>query len=111
MKVIICGGRDYQLTADDYKWLDELHARTPFTEIVSGAQRGADMCGEIWARQHGIPVQRFPADWDAFGLAAGPMRNRQMANYANGCVAFPGGRGTANMVAVAKELGLGVVVR
>ncbi len=100
MKVIIAGGRDYAFTADDVAWLDALlEKRGPFEEVVSGGATGADAEGEKWAASHGIPVKRFPADWKTHGPAAGPIRNREMARYAEGglCVLFPGGRGTANM--------------
>ena len=51
-------------------------------EVVSGGSRGADFLGEVWAEQNGIPVKRFPADWDKYGRSAGPIRNGQMAEYA-----------------------------
>ncbi len=40
MKTIICGGRDYVLTRGDAKWLDELRASLPITEVVSGGASG-----------------------------------------------------------------------
>lgn len=67
MKLIIAGGRDYQLTPSDKAWLDDLVSSV--TEIVSGGATGADREGERWAELHGIPVKRFPADWDKHGRA------------------------------------------
>lgn len=60
MKAIICGGRDYILTDEDYADLDELHELIEITEVVSGKARGADTCGERWAQKRGIPVKRVP---------------------------------------------------
>jgi hypothetical protein len=100
MKVIIAGGRDYQLTDEDYLRLDDLHDKIGITEVVSGKAKGADTGGEEWARSRGIPVKDFPADWDKHGKRAGPIRNFQMAEYVGNIgavVLFPGGIGTQNM--------------
>jgi hypothetical protein len=42
MKTIICGGRDYEFTFDDWKWLDGLRLTLPITEVVSGKQSQYD---------------------------------------------------------------------
>lgn len=102
MKTIIAGGRDYFFSLEDEAFLDSL----PITEVVCGCAKGADTCGEEWALERGLPVKRFPAKWDKFGLGAGHIRNRQMALYAEVVVLFPGGKGTASMHKTAKELGL-----
>lgn len=106
MKTIVAGGRDYRLSLSDYHYLDTLG----ITEVVSGGARGADEGGEAWARSRGIPVKRFPADWRRYGKSAGMIRNGEMADYAERLVAFPGGRGTQNMVEQALERGLPVLV-
>ncbi len=100
--VVVAGGRDYRITEADEAWLDTL----PIREVVSGGASGADAGGEAWARKRGIPVKRFPADWNTHGRAAGPIRNRQMAEYADGVVLFPGGRGTDSMRREAERRGL-----
>jgi hypothetical protein len=104
MKLIIAGGRDYHLTPEDMQDLD----RIPISEVVSGGASGADADGEQYANSHGLPVTRFPADWNAHGRAAGPIRNRQMAEYADGVALFPGGRGTASMYSEARKAGIEV---
>ena len=106
MKVIICGGRDYAMTFADALMLCRAHGEFGFTEVVSGACRGADSCGEAWANCMGIPVRTFPADWQKNGKAAGFMRNETMAKYADCVMAFPGGNGTADMVSRAEKYGL-----
>lgn len=96
MKTIICGGRDYYFTHHDYEQLDEILRVKNITEVISGGCTGADACGERWAKEKGIPVKRFLADWDK-GKGAGPLRNEGMASYAEMCIVFPGGKGTADM--------------
>jgi len=106
MKLIVAGGRGYHLTQADYLRLNEIHVKTRILTLVSGGASGADADGEEWARRLYIPIRRFPADWKAHGKAAGPIRNRQMAEYADAVVLFPGGRGTENMYQEAKKAGL-----
>lgn len=73
--------------------------------IESFKAAGADLHGEDWARRRGITVTRFPADWQTYGRAAGPIRNRQMADYATHAVVVWNGvsRGSASMVQIARE--------
>jgi len=103
MILIIAGGRDYELTRQDFDKLDDIQN---VTEVVSGCARGVDKCGEVWAEVNKIPVKRFPADWDLYGQVAGFKRNVQMALYADALAVFPGGRGTDHMAKTAKAHGL-----
>ena len=106
MKLIIAGGRDFTPEDRHWEWLDALHATSPVSEVVCGMAEGADLFGMQWARARGIPVAEFPADWERHRRAAGPIRNGQMAQYADAVVLFAGGRGTANMHRRAAEHGL-----
>jgi predicted Rossmann fold nucleotide-binding protein DprA/Smf involved in DNA uptake len=108
MKTIVAGTR----TFNDYEFLKDMLARFDITEVVSGGARGADALGERWAKERGLPLHRFPADWNRYGKAAGPRRNRLMAENAQALVAFWDGesRGTKHMIDVATELGLEVVI-
>lgn len=108
MRVIIAGGRSYKFTRDDVAWLDELNKRYTFLRVYSGCAPGADNEGEIWARSRGIRIEYFPADWKLHGLAAGPLRNAQMAENADAVALFPGGRGSASMKREAQKRGLTV---
>lgn len=94
MKLIVTGGRGYYLTQHD---IERLNAIDGVSEVVSGGFRGADETGESWADSAGLPVKRFLPDWVTYGSAAGTIRNKQMAEYADAVVLFPGGKGTANM--------------
>lgn len=73
----------------------------PITEVVCGMAKGADTLGKKWAICDAqLPVANFPADWDKHGLAAGPIRNGEMADYADGLIVFiwDGSRCSANML-------------
>lgn len=102
MKTVIAGGRDYKLTDSDFEWLDTLG----ITEVVSGGARGADAGGEQWARGRNVPLVVFPADWKGYGKAAGYIRNKQMAEYADAVILFPGGNGTKSMRSEAERCNL-----
>lgn len=115
--VIVTGGRDYEDRTRVFAALDLAHAHKPITLLVHGAcldrktgeLQGADRWADEWAKERGVPLDRHPADWATWGNAAGPMRNKQMAEMgAHGCIAFPGGRGTANMVRNAELRGIKV---
>jgi hypothetical protein len=85
----------------------------PITEVVCGMARGVDALGAYWADKNAVPIKPFPADWNANGKAAGPIRNRQMADYAEALCAIWDGvsRGTKNMIDEAKKRGLKVYVQ
>lgn len=102
MKCIIAGGRDYRLDEWDLGQLDQIG----ISEVVSGGAFGVDASGESWAAYNSIPVQRFPADWQTHGRAAGPIRNKQMAEYSDAVALFKGGRGTQSMYNEAKRAGI-----
>lgn len=81
-------------------------------EIVSGTCGGADRLGEYYAAQYGISVKQFPADWKTLGKSAGPIRNKQMSDYATHLIAIWDGSsvGTRHMIESAKRNGLKVRV-
>ena len=98
MKVIIAGSRQ----VEDYKLVAEAMKRCNFdvTEVISGCATGVDRMGETWARANNLPVKEMPANWYQHGKAAGPIRNREMAEYADAAVIIWDGksRGTRNMI-------------
>jgi predicted Rossmann fold nucleotide-binding protein DprA/Smf involved in DNA uptake len=105
MKVIVAGSRDIT----DYSILrltfSVIESGFNITEVVSGTARGIDTLGEEWANQGNIPVARFPADWKKHGKAAGPIRNKQMAEYADAAIVIHNGsRGSLNMIETMKKL-------
>ena len=86
--------------------------QTHIIVIVSGASRGADSLGERYAHERGYAVEKYPADWQRDGKAAGPIRNAQMAKVADALIAFWDGnsKGTANMIDQAKTHGLSIKI-
>jgi hypothetical protein len=59
--------------------------------IVEGEAKGADELSRRVAHQLELDVERYPADWNAHGKAAGPIRNQQMLDeslrraHSDGC--------------------------
>jgi predicted Rossmann-fold nucleotide-binding protein len=110
-RVLVCGGRDYANRALLFRALNVAHAVKPIDLLIHGGARGADALGAAWALANGIEAQCFPADWKADGRAAGPIRNRRMLveGKPDLVIAFPGGRGTADMKRQARNAGVTVV--
>jgi hypothetical protein len=111
MRTIIAGSR----TVIEYEKVCAVIKAANFniTEVVSGCARGVDTLGEQWAAASGIPVKRFPAEWNKHGKLAGPVRNQQMADYADALIAVWDGRskGTKDMIDRASKLNKTVFVR
>jgi len=108
MKVIIAGGRnfnDYDLLKAELNLILCIRVMREDLVIVSGGAKGADALGERYAKEHNVPVKIFKADWNKHGKSAGPIRNFEMAKYAEGCIVFWDGKskGTANMIQVARN--------
>lgn len=74
-------------------------------EIVSGKARGADTLGEMYAKKRGYKVIPFRANWRAYGIAAGPIRNEKMAKYGTHCIIFriDNSKGSTDMFKQAKK--------
>lgn len=110
-RVIVCGGRDFSDKKLCFESLDRILTEYDDVEIVSGHARGADLLGEEYAAKKGLACRVFPADWNKWGKAAGPIRNREMLIYAEAevpvIVAFWDGRslGTKNMIKQAENAG------
>jgi len=76
MRILVCGDRnftDYELLCDvlqDYN--------SDKTVIIEGGASGADSLARQWAIERYIDFKEYPADWEKYGKAAGPIRNKQM---------------------------------
>lgn len=109
MIVLVCGGREYSDQRAVSRALNAVHEKHGVEMIIEGGAPGADSLAFEWAFANGIPVAEVKANWDRFGRKAGPIRNRAMLKLnVEAVVAFPGGKGTANMVKQAKEEGIPV---
>lgn len=98
MRLIIAGSRDLRPSFGFIKSCIEMFSPGMITEIVSGGADGVDAEGEHFASHMDLTVKRFPADWKKHGKAAGPIRNREMAKYADALlVIHNGSNGSVNM--------------
>ena len=103
-RLLVTGGRDFT-----DRILDQILAKHPDVEIWQGGARGADRMAYEWSVANARPERTFPANWKADGPGAGPIRNQRMIDAGpDAVVAFPGGKGTADCVARAREAGLKV---
>lgn len=110
-RVLVCGGRDYWDHVRVSAVLDKLHAAKGIDLLIEGGANGADHCAASWADDRGVARDQYAADWENHGSFAGPMRNTRMLNEGRPdlVIAFPGGRGTADMVKKARKAGVEVV--
>ena len=108
MRVLVTGGRDWNKRKVTYAALDQLNATYKFDTLIDGMAKGADEFAFEWALSRGIKTERYKADWDQHGRAAGPIRNQQMIDEGKPdlLVAFPGGNGTADMIRRARDAGV-----
>lgn len=100
MRVLIFGGRDFVGDERATRWLDYILADWGDGEltVITGMARGADTFGKEWGIEHHHTIDRYPADWNKHGKAAGHIRNQQMLDSGvELAIQFPGGRGTADM--------------
>lgn len=126
MKIMVTGGRGYGVL-DPRKVLEHPKRRAEIARLtlvldgllnergvdllIHGDEpRGADSRAKAWALSRNVLAKAFPANWDALGRAAGPIRNQAMVDAKPDLVvAFPGGRGTADAVARARKAGIEVM--
>lgn len=108
MKVLVCGGRNFDNKQKLRHFMERLHAQNNITCVIHGAYRGADMLAEDWAKSRQIDYIGCPAKWDEHDKRAGPIRNQHMLDTykPDMVVAFPGGDGTSDMIAKAVGYGL-----
>jgi hypothetical protein len=129
VKILVCGGRTYGwlLSADSkkirnmeeydtfYGTLDQYLKAIPNSgyglRLISGHALGADQLAEEWAFERQVPIYIFPAKWRLYPKAAGPIRNQQMLDEGQPelVIAFPGGKGTADMISRAEKAGIKVI--
>jgi hypothetical protein len=115
--IIVCGSRDSMYHKDPFyreqifHSLDVCRDLYHFDLVVTGGQTGVDTVAKEWADCHSIENKSFYADWQQYGKAAGPIRNKKMLDEMTPeiVIAFPGGLGTASMKALARSIKCPVV--
>jgi hypothetical protein len=122
MRIIVCGGRDFVNVPLLWRVLDQLDSDSGphgisvviegASDDVTGPYKGADYWAHQWAMARGKPTIRQHADWKQYGRSAGPRRNGVMLKEhgPEWLVAFPGGKGTANMISQAQDAGVYVQI-
>lgn len=115
MNVVIGGYRNFEnyeiFKSFVYSCLNELESNE--ITILSGHCKGVDLMGERYAKEKGLVLEIYPADWKKYGKAAGPIRNKKMVEKANIVIAFvcERAKGTKNLIAQAKKLDKKVFVK
>lgn len=129
MRILVTGARDWPDRLAVYRALNEVCEEfdlnyepdeygntmpdpSKITVVHGDCPTGADHYADQWCISSFMEAERHPADWAAYGKAAGPMRNQQMVSLgADLCLAFPlGGNGTADCMRKAKAAGIQVRV-
>lgn len=111
MRVLVCGGRDYDKRYVIWSALDGLQREHGPLTIIEGGATGADTHAREWYKfRAGGECITVRADWKRHGKAAGPIRNQLMVDHYKPelVLAAPGGRGTEDMVRRARAAGIPV---
>ena len=116
VRIVIAGSRDYNNYPEAKQFINAVIQKlNKGTKIIflSGGCRGADMLGEQYAVECGYPIERYPAQWDKYGKAAGVIRNQAMAELCDYVICFWDGksRGTKAMIESAQKAGKIVEIR
>lgn len=108
MRILVCGGRYYNNRDLVFAALDTIHQKWGDITIIHGCATGADSLADEWADKHAVPCHKFPALWRSFGKSAGPKRNQDMIDIGKPdlFIAFPGGKGTADMIKRCRKAGI-----
>lgn len=109
-KLAVVGSR----TITDYNIVKELldKQKDNISLIVSGGAKGVDILAEQWANENGISVKVFIAEWDKYGKRAGFIRNKEIIEECDVCLAIWDGisKGTEHSINLAKSMNKKVVV-
>ena len=109
MKVLVTGGRKY----NNYDLVNSTLSEISPTSVVEGGATGADELARRWCKETGTTHFRHNAKWKELGTKAGPARNKEMLKLhpdIDLVLAFPGGKGTADMVEQASKAGIDIRV-
>lgn len=103
-RIAIIGSRHF----NDYPLLKSLMDRRKdsIQMVVSGGANGADSLGARWATENNILTKIFKPDWDLYGKRAGYLRNEQIIQNCDICVAFWDGesKGTKHSIDLCKKM-------
>lgn len=85
--------------------------RATIDTIIQGGATGADALAKEWAKENKKNMEEYKAQWYTYGKGAGHVRNALMLKEGKPdlVIAFPGGKGTENMVRQARLKGVEVM--
>lgn len=95
IRVAVAGCRYYENYEEAKEYIDFCisEIRKKYTIIfVSGGCRGADALGERYAAENGFMAEIYPAVWEKYGRAAGPKRNKKIAEISDYIICFWDGK-------------------
>lgn len=78
MRLLVFGSRDWDEPTIIEDVLLVMNSLVTIETIIEGEAKGADIQARDAADRLGIPVMRFPAEWNRYGRMAGPIRNQKM---------------------------------
>lgn len=107
-RIVVAGCRDFSDYTQAKAYIDFCisNIRSYCTLIfLSGCCSGADRLGEQYAQENNFQIEYYPARWDTYGKAAGPIRNDVMAQACDYVICFWDGKskGTLSMINCAKK--------
>jgi hypothetical protein len=109
MKVVFTGSRTFSAQDDIALLWSVMKALPASVRILVGDCRGLDRIVRDYAGELGLAYQIFPADWEKYGKAAGPIRNNTMLDYKPDLVIGfrkSASKGTTQCVGEAKDRGI-----
>ena len=77
VRVLVCGGRQFEDRDMLNAALDKLHHERGFSLVISGGAPGADSLAEAWAKAAGVPRKIYAPRWEYPGT-----RNQRMLDGA-----------------------------
>ncbi len=108
-KIVVAGTRSFNDYSIAEKYIQNCLAKENLdepTSFISGGCRGADILGQKYAEKYGFPIEIHKAEWNKYGRAAGPIRNKEMAQIADIIICFwdQKSKGTKSLIDFAKRL-------
>lgn len=110
MKLVVAGSRSFHNQRFVWDHLDIIvrGENIVVDELINGGCSGVDELATMWGKGRQVPrITIFPALWNTHGRSAGPIRNKEMAEYGDMLVAFlgEGSIGTMDMLNKMKQAG------
>ncbi len=108
LRVLVCGSRSWMNVRTIHEALAKL---PPGSTVIHGGAKGADEIAASCAVELGFHVETYLADWERYGRAAGPIRNRVMLRVGRPDRVFAfflGTLGTADLLRQARAAGVPV---